>query len=637
MADGIIGLTSASLSTSAGKLIDHTLFGASDTGGLYRQRVVLSGENSSGALVVASSSAPNGTEIGLYVRQVGPTSGSVSLLASSGLVVGQVAPSSNWSVGLLGSSGVVVGMVAPSSAWTLGGSTSSIGALSSGSAFIGSVGLTTDSVVGLTTTATVGLTTSSLVGLSSALSNYVTNSTTVPVYLGVSSGNVVGQVAPSSVWLVDLTSGTLTLGTLTTGTVVGLTTTATVGLTTSSLVGLSSAASNYVTNSTTVPVYLGASSGIVVGLVAPSSQWTVTGGAGSTLVSLSSGTAQIGILGPSSASVIGSVAPSSNWSVALLGSSAAVVGSVAPSSAWSVSLLASSGAVVGSVAPSSAWSVALLGSSATVVGSVAPSSVWSVTPTSGTITLGTLTTGTIVGLTTTAIVGLTTTSLVGLSSAVSNYVTNSTSVPIYLGGSSGTVIGQVAPSSAWVVDLSTSEIIALSSALTNYVTNNKSTEVVGIVAGIATYGAFSASVSTGNTAGLAVDSLGRQIIAPYGSRTLSLTKNLVMVSNTSMQVLIAGSTGGPWNDIIGLWIGSSVGTTALLRTKIMLFSSSGQTEPGVWSSIIGLNPATNTSPYQFTFPMPLPASVTSTGGWFIVSTSSAAILNVTAQYVPTST
>jgi hypothetical protein len=175
---------------------------------------VIGDDNSSGALAAVSSGWPSTDAFGLNVRIIG----------SSGDVLGSIAQSSNWNI-------------------------------------------STGAVVGLTTTATVGLTTTSLVGLSSAISNYVTNSTTVPVYLGQSSGNVVGIISQSSNWNIS------------TGAVVGLTTTSVIGLTTTSLVGLSSAISNYVTNSTTVPVYLGQSSALVVGVVAQSSNWNISTGA----------------------------------------------------------------------------------------------------------------------------------------------------------------------------------------------------------------------------------------------------------------------------------------------------------------------------------------------------------------------
>jgi len=243
--------------------IDNTLVGTT----VYRQRIVIGSDATSSGFVNPSSVWPTSGTIGLPVRIVG----------SSGIVLGSVAPSSNWA---LSSGTAMIGTVV--------------------SATSGIVNLSTTSVVGLTTTATVGLTTTSVVGLSSSIQNYVTNSTTVPVYLGLSTSNIVGIVGLSSAVtlssgsaylgvvvsatsgtvnlsttsvvgltttsvvgltttsLITLSSGVLTIGTLTTGTVVnvttgsvvGLTTTSVVGLTTTALVGLSTTA-NAITSQTT--------------------------------------------------------------------------------------------------------------------------------------------------------------------------------------------------------------------------------------------------------------------------------------------------------------------------------------------------------------------------------------------------
>ena len=153
------------------------------------------------------------------------------------------------------------------------------------------------------------------------------------------------------------------------------------------------------------------------------------------------------------------------------------------------------------------------------------------------------------------------------------------------------------------------------------------------------YGANIGTVTTGGLQSFAVDSVGRQVIMPYGSRTMALTKTLIMASNTSQQQLLAGTTGGPWNDIISIQISSTVGTSAIAQTTVYLATSSGQADPGVWSASIPIFVTPGGHPvYQQTFAMPLPASNTSTGGWFIVSSSSGAhTLRVNIMYVPTST
>lgn len=411
MADGIV------FTGDTGIAIDNTLVGTT----VYRQRIVIGGDSASSGFVNPSTVWPTSSAMGLPVR-------------------------------IIGSSGVVLGSVAQSSAWNI----------------------STGAVVGLTTTATVGLTTTNIVSLSSALSNYITNSTTVPVYLGNSTTNIVGIVGLSSA--VTLSSGALTLGTLTTGTivnlsttsVVGLTTTSVVGLTTTSIVNLSSALTNYVTNSTTVPVYLGASTSNIVGIVGLSSA-----------VTLSSGALTLGTL------------------------------------------------------------------------------------TTGTVVL--LTTGSVVGLTTTAVVGLTTTNLVGLST--------------------------------------TANIVS------------------GVVAGVAPLG----TISSGNVAPFMVDRDGRVIVSLSATPQMLKSVNLSVAANTCQQQLLAAQGAGLCADLLWLGVGPSTvaATTAIASTFLMFFTSSGQAEPGVFrfTYTVAIGPTPPRDPVSFEWNAGLPQP-TANNPWWVVASSS---------------
>jgi hypothetical protein len=562
MSDGVISV-SPSTSTSA-KDVDNSVVGSSG----YRQRVVLGGDSSSGQLVVVAATTPASSDYGLVTRVVSmpPITGSVSLLTSP-LDVQQVS-GNPWGVyptsgGLSVSTGNrywPVRLTDGSSFYTAGGggSASTLVSLSSGTSLVGTVDVSSGTrFLGIVAIS------SGTVSLSSGLGA----STAQIGSLGPSSGNVVGLVGLSSA--VTLSSGTLTLGTLTTGTVVGLTTT--------SVVGLSSALTNYVTNSTSVPVY------------------------------------------QSSGNVVGLVAPSSNWSMALLGSSGFVVGQVAQSSGFAFT----------------STSVALAPSSGNVIGLVGLSSA--VTLSSGVLTLGTLTTGTVVGLTTT--------SVVGLSSAVTNYVTNSTTVPVYLGQSSGVVVGLVGLSSAVTLSsggltigtLTTGTVVGLT---TTSIVGLTTTSLVGfsttanIVSGVVSNAANPAAISSGGVAPYMVDQMGKSVVAMYGPRGLIGSTFSAVTANTSMTQVVSAAGAGLMRDIIALEIFSTAGTTALAKTTVMLFSSSGQAEPGVWMTQILLGPTIPT--YRIDFNTPLP-QLTANNPWFIVSTSSAAPVRAVAQYVTTTT
>lgn len=404
MSDGLIPTGATGID------IDNTVVGTS----AYRQRVVIGGDNSSVALAAVSTAYPSTDAYGLNVR-------------------------------VIGSSGDVLGLVGLSSDVTL----------SSGTRYLGTVVGASSGVVSLTTTSIVGLTTTSLVGLSSSIQNYITNSTTVPVYLGLSTANIVGIVGLSSA--VTLSSGALYLGTVVSASsgVIGLTTTSVVGLTTNNTIGFTSATLDLISG-TTGNKYL------PVRLTDGSTFYTAgSGGAGSTVVdaTLSSGTRTIGDL-------------------------------------------------------------------------------------------------------------------------------------------------------------------------------DASTAVIGTIGGVVAIAGFPTAVSSGNQIAPMFDKFGRQVIIEAGPPDLVGSTFSAITANTSMTQLVSAPGSNLLRDLLGITIYSTAGTTALGKTTVMLFSSSGQAEPGVWAWQMIVGPTQ--PPIIHVWDRALP-QLTANNPWYIVSTSSAVTVRAFAHYVTRST
>jgi hypothetical protein len=719
VADGTVQIST----DGAGKLLDNSLLGTGTP--VYRQRVVIGGDASSGSLAVVGSTAPSAGTMALYTR----------LTESSGTVIGLVAPSSQWTVsGGAGSTIVSLSTTqnivnlssAISNYVTLGASTAAVGGLTSGTAQIGSLGPSSGTYIGVVVSATSGvvnLSTTSVVGL------------TTTSQVALTSGNLVlGTLSTATVGYIRLFTSTQFVGLVSSGTQTIGTVVASSGL------GASTAAIGSLTSGTAQIGSLGPSSAIVIGTVAQSSNWNLSTAA---VVGLSSGTAQVGSLGPSSAVVIGLVAPSSQWTVTGgAGSTTVTIDSLTSGALDLISgttgnkylpirltdgstFYTAGGGGAGStlVSLSTTQNIVSLSSAITnyvtnnasteKIGSLSSGTaqIGSLGPSSGTY-IGVVVSATsgVVNLSTTSVVGLTTTSLVGLSSAISNYITNSTTVPVYLGQSSGNVIGLVAPSSQWtitggagstLVSLSTTQnIVNLSSALSNYVTNSTtvpvylgqssgnviglvapssqwtitggagstlvslssgaayvgtvvsassglvyfstttsvglfaSTALVGNIGGIVAVAGFPTAVSSGNQVAPMMDKFGRQVIIEAGPPDLIGSTFSSVTANTCMTQLVGAAGAGLLRDLLGITINSSAGTTTLAKTTVMLFSSSGQAEPGVWAWQVLLGPTQPSVIHIWDRSLP---GLTANNPWFIVSTSSAAAVRAFAHYVTRST
>lgn len=569
MADGTV------FTGDTGVGIDNTLVGTT----VYRQRIVIGSDATSSGFVNPSSVWPSSGTIGLPVR-------------------------------VIGSSGIVLGMVAPSSVWTVTttvvGASSALVTLSSGTAYVGTVvsatsgiiNLSTTSIVGLTTTATVGLTTTSVVSLSSSVQNYVTNSTTVPIYLSsgslylgvvVSATSGLVQISTASVQNIGTNTSTGATVLISTASVVGLTTTATVALTTANTIGFTSATLDLISN-TTGNKYL------AVRLTDGSTFYTAgAGGAGSTLVSLSSGTAYVGVVVSATSGTVN---------------------------------LASGGLVVLS---SGTAQIGILGpSSANVIGIVAQSSNWNIS----------------------------TGAILSLSSALSNYITNSTTVPVYLGASTSNIVGVVGISSAVTLSsgaLYVGTVVSASSGLVYFSTTTTvgittslnttlSQTTAGAVAssGIYVGGGIVAStantnttISSGGAQTFQVDRSGALTVNLEGPRQFIKTANLVTVANTCFQQLIPTPGASLVTDLISLVAFSTVigGSTTLPVGIITVLSSCGQQDPGIWKFKMFFWNQYSTAGGEtqfFSFPIPL-TQLTSNNAWGILSTGQA--INVSAQYV----
>jgi hypothetical protein len=310
------------------------------------------------------------------------------------------------------------------------------------------------------------------------------------------------------------------------------------------------------------------------------------------IVTLSSGlagsTASIGALS-SGGAFIGIVALSS-------GSSGTQMGTVSLSSG-TVSLTSGS-LFLGSVALTSGSSGNQLGtvslSSGTVTLTSGSLSLGTVVLSSGTLTLGTLTTGTAVGLTTAA------TNVVALSTVNLGILVPASTV----GAAAG----------AWA-------------------------EVVG---GIVSSTGTVTRQSSGNAQQLQVDPYGRPVMLLHTPLAAINTANLVTAANTSQQQLIAAPGANTMAHITVLEAWSTIAATSALNgTYVTLYSSSGQADPGRWKFplFIGSTAGNNMSPSAIVFrdfdpPLTQP---TANNGWFVVSSSSGIVVQIQVQYFLAST